>query len=100
MKVHASSALGAIGLTSCMVVYFYFVRVADTAMDKAGLSDLATWQLYQTRAGFAFWAAVILWCGLLVWAVLRKGAERSELLAVCGWAPVVTLGLALLSVLA
>ena len=83
-----------------MGLYFYFVRVADTAMGKSGVGDLVTWQLYQTRAGFAFWAAVILWCGLLVWAVRSKNAERSQLLAVCGWAPVVTMGLALLSVLA
>jgi len=52
-------------LVLSVCAFLYYVPLADAAMDKSGIGNLASWQSYQARAGVAFWLAAVVWSGLV-----------------------------------
>ncbi|MFK2878676.1 hypothetical protein [Rhodanobacter hydrolyticus] len=76
-------------LLACpLALFLYFVRCTDAAMDKSGLGDVATWQVYQIKAGVAFWIALCTWMLLLAVAAFKR-SFRSAAITACVIVPVV-----------
>jgi hypothetical protein len=84
MNIYTSTRVGVIALGALFVLFIYFGTMADHAMTKDGVGNLIENQIWNARAGFAFWSAAVVWASLVVFALLRQGAERSQLLFVCG----------------
>ncbi|MES2489162.1 MAG: hypothetical protein V4607_05155 [Pseudomonadota bacterium] len=87
--LHKSVFISAFALSVCVGLFLYFGSRADAAMDKAGIGDLATWELYQTRAGFAFYTGLAVWSVSAAWAVRCKNPERTQLFNLCALTPFV-----------
>ena len=64
-------------LTIPVGAFLYFVSAADAVMDKSGIGDLTAFQMYNFRAGIAFWLAVFVWCALVVFAFYAKQVQNS-----------------------
>jgi hypothetical protein len=68
----------AVLLVISLVFFLFFGQLADNAMDKSGIGDLAAFQHYSQIAGLFFWTAVGSWIASVIFAQLAPQPYRGR----------------------
>jgi len=86
MSLHRSSVVAIAMLAGALGSFLWFVAAADRAMDKAGFGDQGAWAVLNQHAGVAFYTSIVAWFATVLYALIKTGPERSQLLSVCAGA--------------